>query len=66
MDQFPDQNHLASWAGVCPGSNESAGKNKSGLITYGNKFYTVFWSNVVRQHKPYVKVYFYCMHRQRA
>ena len=38
MGQFPDQNHLASWAGVCPGSNESAGKNKSGRITYGNKY----------------------------
>jgi transposase len=38
MKQFPSQNHLASWAGVCPGSNESAGKNKSGRITYGNKY----------------------------
>ncbi len=38
MGQFPDQNHLASWAGVCPGSNETAGKNKSGRITHGNKY----------------------------
>lgn len=38
MEQFPDQNHLASWAGVCPGSNETAGKNKSGRITHGNKY----------------------------
>lgn len=38
MDQFPDEKHLASWAGLCPGSNESAGKNKSGRITYGNKY----------------------------
>jgi transposase len=38
MGQFPDQNHLASWAGLCPGNNESAGKNKSGRITYGNKY----------------------------
>jgi transposase len=38
MDQFPDQNHLASWAGVSPGSNETAGKNKSGRINYGNKY----------------------------
>lgn len=38
MGQFPSQNHLASWAGICPGSNESAGKNKSGRITYGNKY----------------------------
>ncbi|MBT8245929.1 MAG: IS110 family transposase [Winogradskyella sp.] len=38
MSQFPDQKHLASWAGMCPGSNQSAGKNKSGRITYGNKY----------------------------
>jgi len=38
MDQFPDQNHLSSWAGVSPGCNETAGKNKSGRITYGNKY----------------------------
>jgi transposase len=38
MEHFPDHKHLASWAGLSPGSNESAGKNKSGRITYGNKY----------------------------
>ena len=38
MDKFPTHKHIASWAGICPGSNESAGKNKSGRITYGNKY----------------------------
>ncbi|MCK5776535.1 MAG: IS110 family transposase [Bacteroidales bacterium] len=28
MDQFPDEHHLASWAGMSPGNNESAGKKK--------------------------------------
>ncbi len=28
MDHFPNEQHLASWAGVCPGNNESAGKKK--------------------------------------
>ena len=28
MDVFPDAEHLASWAGMCPGNNESAGKKK--------------------------------------
>ena len=37
MSHFPSEKHLASWAGVCPGNNESAGKKKSGRITHGNK-----------------------------
>ena len=28
MERFPDEKHLASWAGMCPGNNESAGKKK--------------------------------------
>lgn len=26
MEAFPTEKHLASWAGMCPGNNESAGK----------------------------------------
>ncbi|WP_230307023.1 IS110 family transposase [Streptococcus sobrinus] len=29
MEQFPTPGHLASWAGLCPGNNESAGKKRS-------------------------------------
>lgn len=42
MDAFASHKHLASWAGMCPGNNESAGKNKSGRITYGNAFLRTF------------------------
>ena len=38
MSQFPDSKHLASWAGMSPGNNESGGKKKSGRITHGNKY----------------------------
>jgi len=37
MERFPTAGHLASWAGVCPGNNESAGKRKSGKSRKGNK-----------------------------
>lgn len=30
LDAFPTSGHLASWAGLCPGNNESAGKRKGG------------------------------------
>lgn len=36
MQQFPSAKHLSSWAGVCPGNNRSAGKNKSSHTTGGN------------------------------
>lgn len=28
MEVFPNEQHLSSWAGICPGNNESAGKKK--------------------------------------
>jgi transposase len=36
MDQFPTVAHAASWAGLCPGQDESAGKRKSGRTRRGN------------------------------
>ena len=36
MTQFPSQRNLSSWAGVCPGNNRSAGKNRSSRTTGGN------------------------------
>lgn len=38
MEHFPSHKNIAKWAGMCPGNNETAGKNKSGRITYGNKY----------------------------
>lgn len=36
LDRFPTHRHLASWAGMCPGNNESAGKRKTGKTRKGN------------------------------
>ena len=36
MTRFPTAAHLASWAGMCPGNNESAGKRKSGKTRKGD------------------------------
>jgi transposase len=36
MKQFPSAGHLASWSGLCPGNEESAGKRKRSRTTKGN------------------------------
>jgi len=41
MSRFPTANHLAAWAGVAPGNNESAGKRYSGTIRHGDRALTV-------------------------
>jgi transposase len=38
MSRFPTAGHLASWAGTCPGSNESAGRVKSTRTRPGNPY----------------------------
>jgi transposase len=38
MSVFPTDRHLASWAALCPGQNESAGKRRSGRIRKGNRW----------------------------
>ncbi|MEW4451236.1 transposase, partial [Bremerella sp. JC817] len=41
MGQFPTAGHLASWAGMCPGNNESAGRRRSGKTTKGSRWLKV-------------------------
>lgn len=36
MSRFPSARHLAAWAGMCPGNNESAGKRRSGKTRKGS------------------------------
>ena len=36
LSRFPTAGHLASWAGMCPGNEESAGKRRSGRTRHGN------------------------------
>src|SRR5579862_1262512 len=38
MSVFPDARHLASWAGLCPGNRESAGKRMSGRTRKANRY----------------------------
>jgi len=59
MSAFPSHSNLASWAGVCPGNNESAGKRYSSRITQGNKYLKTTlveaaWSATRSKAHPYL------------
>jgi len=38
MSAFPTAAHLASWAGMCPGNDQSAGKRRSGTTRKGSQW----------------------------
>ncbi len=38
MGRFPTAGHLASWAGLCPGNNETAGKRRRGRVRKGDRW----------------------------
>jgi transposase len=55
---FPDCHHLASWAAICPGNNESAGVRKSGRTRRGNRWLRATmqqtaWAGVAKKNSAF-------------
>ncbi|MCI0691690.1 IS110 family transposase [candidate division KSB1 bacterium] len=62
MSPFLTGAHAASWAGLCPGNHESAGKRKSGKTRHGNKYLEslaveVAWA-AIRRKDTYLRAKF--------
>ncbi len=55
MSHFPSAGHLASWAGMCPGNNESAGKRRSGKTNKGSPYLRTALAAVSLQILPQAK-----------
>ena len=62
MAQFATAHHLASWVGVCPGQNESAGVSRSGKTRHGNtslkRLLGVAAMAAIRNKDSYLAVFF--------
>lgn len=70
MSRFPTPGHLASWAGLCPGNNESAGKHRSTKTRHGSPWLTsalveAAWS-AVRTKDCYLKVRYWRIAKRRG
>ena len=63
MGVFPTTGHVASWAGMCPGTNESAGKQMSTKTRKGNRYLRrallqAAWA-ATRKQDSYLRAFFY-------
>jgi transposase len=70
MSRFPTPAHLASWAGLCPGNNESAGKHRSTQTRHGSPWLSsalveAAWS-AVRTKDCYLAVRFWRIAKRRG
>lgn len=64
MSRFPTAAHLASWVGLCPGNNESAGKRKSGKTTKGNKYLKSTLIQCAKSAKQVKDSFFYAQYQR--
>ena len=70
MSRFPTAGHLASWAGMCPGNNESAGKHKTGRTRHGSKWLRITLVEAVhaaaRSKDTYLAAHYHRIHGRRG
>lgn len=64
MERFPTDAHIASWAALCPGANESAGKRKSGKTRKGNTLLRTTLVNCAHSAAKNRKSYFYAQFKR--
>ena len=64
MNRFPTAGHLSSWAGVCPGNNESGGKRRSGKTRKGNKTLKVILTQCAQAAVKRKDTFFYAQYQR--
>ena len=64
MGRFPSAAHLCSWAGVCPGNYQSAGRRKHGKTTKGNKALKTILTQCAKSAKTVKSSYFLAQYQR--
>lgn len=64
MGRFPSAAHLCSWAGVCPGNYQSAGRRKHGKTTKGNKALKTILTRCAKSAKSVKSSYFFAQYQR--
>lgn len=64
MGRFPSAAHLCSWAGVCPGNYQSAGRRKNGKTTKGNKALKTILTQCAKSAKTVKSSYFFAQYQR--
>lgn len=64
MSRFPSAAHLCSWAGVCPGNYQSAGRRKHGKTTKGNKALKTILTQCAKSAKTVKSSYFFAQYQR--
>ncbi len=64
MERFPTDAHLASWAGLCPGNNESANKRRTGKTRKGNTLLRTTLISCAHSAVKTKKSYFYAQFKR--
>jgi transposase len=66
MSRFATAGHLASWAGICPGNNQSAGKRRHGRMMEGNRWLKATLNQCAWAASRKKESYFKAQHRRIA
>jgi transposase len=66
MSRFPTSSHLASWAGMCPGNNESAGKHRTGRTRHGSKWLRIALVEAGRSKNTYLGAHYHRIRGRRG